>query len=98
MHHISERQGRIDILVNNAGYPFDRKIWNKRFHEVTEDDFERVIDVDLKGTFRLSQAADSDYDKKCRNQQTATRRGVGGVIINIASTPADLRIHGRCPI
>lgn len=77
MRHVVERHGRVDILVNNAGYPFDRKIWTKRFHEVTEDEFDRVIQVDLRGTLRLCQAAIPFMIKIG-----------GGVIINIASTPA----------
>jgi NAD(P)-dependent dehydrogenase (short-subunit alcohol dehydrogenase family) len=56
MRHMADRHGRIDILVNNAGYPFDRKIWNKRFHEVAREEFDKVKEVDLKGTLRLSQA------------------------------------------
>ncbi len=83
MCHVAERHKRIDILINNAGYPFDRMIWNKSFHEVAEEDLEKVIDVDLKGTFRLSQAA---IRFMIKNVSIAT--GVGGVIINIASTPA----------
>jgi 3-oxoacyl-[acyl-carrier protein] reductase len=55
-HHMAKRHEHIDILVNNAGYPFDRKIWNKRFDEVAEEDFERVIEVDLKGTYKPSKA------------------------------------------
>jgi len=97
VHHISERQGRIDILVNNAGYPFDRKIWNKQFHEVTEDDFERVIDVDLEGTFRLSQAAIPIMIKNVGISSTTGRGGGGGVIINIASTPAISGYTGGAP-
>jgi 3-oxoacyl-[acyl-carrier protein] reductase len=77
VQHVAERHGRIDILVNNAGYPFDRKIWTKRFHEVTEDELDRVIQVDLKGTFRL-----------CHSTLPIMFKGGGGVIINIASTPA----------
>lgn len=75
--HVVERHGRVDILVNNAGYPFDRKIWTKRFHEVAEEEFDRIIQVDLRGTLRLCQAA-IPYMIKAG----------GGVIINIASTPA----------
>ncbi|HXG07999.1 MAG TPA: SDR family NAD(P)-dependent oxidoreductase [Nitrososphaera sp.] len=73
----AERHGGIDILVNNAGYPFDRKIWKKRFHEVTEDEFDKIIQVDLKGTLRL-----------CISTIPIMIRGGGGVIINISSTPA----------
>jgi 3-oxoacyl-[acyl-carrier protein] reductase len=83
VRQVAERHKHIDILINNAGYPFDRMIWNKRFHEVAEEDLERVIEVDLKGTFRLSQAAIPFMMKNCNRSG-----GVGVVIINIASTPA----------
>ena len=83
MHRVAERHKHIDILINNAGYPFDRMIWNKRFHEVAEQDLEKIIDTDLKGTFRLSQAAIPFMIKNI-----SSARGTGGVIINIASTPA----------
>ena len=83
MRLVAERHKHIDILINNAGYPFDRMIWNKSFHEVVEEDLEKVINVDLKGTFRLSQAAIPFMIKN-----VSSSRGAGGVIINIASTPA----------
>jgi 3-oxoacyl-[acyl-carrier protein] reductase len=83
MRLVAERHKHIDILINNAGYPFDRMIWNKSFHEVAEEDLEKVINVDLKGTFRLSQAAIPFMIKNF-----SSSRGAGGVIINIASTPA----------
>jgi NAD(P)-dependent dehydrogenase (short-subunit alcohol dehydrogenase family) len=77
LRHLIERHKRIDILVNNAGYPFDRKIWYKKLHEVTEEEVYNVLEVDLMGTFRLSQAAISLMIKNG-----------SGVIINISSTPA----------
>jgi 3-oxoacyl-[acyl-carrier protein] reductase len=83
MRRVAERHKHIDILINNAGYPFDRMIWNKRFHEVAEEDLEKIIDTDLKGTFRLSQAAIPFMIKN-----VSSARGTGGVIINIASIPA----------
>jgi 3-oxoacyl-[acyl-carrier protein] reductase len=76
MRNLLQKYKQVDILVNNAGYPFDRKIWYKKFHEVTEDEVDRVIAVDLKGTFRLSRAVIPQMVKK------------GGVIISISSTPA----------
>ncbi|MCZ6678321.1 MAG: SDR family NAD(P)-dependent oxidoreductase, partial [Candidatus Poribacteria bacterium] len=42
--------GRIDGLVNNAGVNFV-----KRFLSTTPDDWERVISVDLRAVFFLSQ-------------------------------------------
>ncbi|HXX66284.1 MAG TPA: glucose 1-dehydrogenase [Polyangiaceae bacterium] len=43
--------GRIDILVNNAGIGLPAPA-----EEVTEDDFDRTLRVNLKGTFFVSQA------------------------------------------
>ena len=43
---------KLDILVNNAGlYPFTP------FDKMSEDDWDKVIDVNLKGTFLCSQSA-----------------------------------------
>jgi len=45
--------GRIDILINNAGITRDNLIL-----KMTEDDFDQVIDINLKGVFNcLKQAA-----------------------------------------
>ena len=45
------RFGRIDVLVNNAGITLDARIQN-----MTEDQFDRVINVNLKGTYNSSKA------------------------------------------
>ena len=44
--------GRLDILVNNAGIIRDNLI-----HKMTEDDFDRVLAIHLRGAFLCSQAA-----------------------------------------
>jgi NAD(P)-dependent dehydrogenase (short-subunit alcohol dehydrogenase family) len=49
---VIERHGRLDILVNNAGVTADRTVL-----KMTDDDWRRVIDVNLSGAFYLSQAA-----------------------------------------
>jgi 2-deoxy-D-gluconate 3-dehydrogenase len=65
--------GRLDILVNNAGiYPFNSAL------DITEDVWDRVLDINLKGTFFFSQAATRQMIKA----------GNGGRIINIASIDA----------
>jgi NAD(P)-dependent dehydrogenase (short-subunit alcohol dehydrogenase family) len=68
-----DRFGRVDVLVNNAGMsPVYRKIT-----DVTEDLYDKVLDVNLKGPFRLSALI---------GERMAARDG--GSIINISSTAA----------
>jgi 3-oxoacyl-[acyl-carrier protein] reductase len=43
--------GEVDILVNNAGVGVFRPA-----HELTEEDWDRVIDTNLKGVFLMSRA------------------------------------------
>ncbi len=44
--------GRVDIVVNNAG-----NLRDAIFHRMTEEEFDSVIAVHLKGTFNVSRAA-----------------------------------------
>jgi 3-oxoacyl-[acyl-carrier protein] reductase len=48
---VIERYGEIDVLVNNAGIIRDAMVT-----KMTEEDWDRVIDVDLKGPFQMVQA------------------------------------------
>ena len=51
MDQVHKRFGRIDILVNNAGI-----IRRGTIETVTEEDWDRVIEVNLKGTFNCCKA------------------------------------------
>ena len=64
------RFGRIDILVNNAGIS-----WGAPTLEMPFEKWREVMDTNLDGTFRLSQAV-------CRQ---FTLQGGGGRILNVAS-------------
>ncbi len=64
--------GRIDILVNNAGIA----IW-KPFFEVTEEIWDRTLEVNLKGAFLCSQKVAGHM-----------KENGGGCIINISSLAA----------
>lgn len=65
--------GRVDILVNNAGI-----CQFKPFLELTEEEWDRTLNINLKGYFLCAQAAAKEMAKKKSG-------GGGGVIINIAS-------------
>jgi NAD(P)-dependent dehydrogenase (short-subunit alcohol dehydrogenase family) len=66
-----ERFGRLDVLVNNAGTDV-----TKPFDEMTEIEFDRVLDVNLRGPAVMTRASLS-----------ALRR-TGGHIVNVCSTAA----------
>ena len=49
---VIEQHGRLDILVNNAGITIDKTV-----AKMTDDDWNKVLSVNLSGAFYLSQAA-----------------------------------------
>lgn len=54
MDYVMERYGRLDLLVNNAGVaPLERR----DLLEMDEESFDRVININLKGTLFLCQLA-----------------------------------------
>lgn len=70
-----ERFGRLNILVNNAGVaPCVRK----DMLEITEEDFDAVMNINLKGTYFLTQAAALEIRKQKR-----------GYIVNTGSISSD---------
>ena len=48
---VTDKYGRIDVLVNNAGIVDDAM-----FRKMTDEQFDRVIDINLKGTFNCAHA------------------------------------------
>jgi NAD(P)-dependent dehydrogenase (short-subunit alcohol dehydrogenase family) len=64
--------GRLDILINNAGGSLHTPY---RFEEIDENAWDKVVDVNLKGTFLCCQAAVKQFRKQ----------GRGGKIVNISA-------------
>lgn len=68
-NNIQSKYKNVDVLVNNAGIIKDNLI-----HKMSLDDFEKVIDVNLKGTWLM-----------CRETAKIMREQKSGRIINITS-------------
>ena len=69
VRQVLDEFGRIDILINNAGMNWDGVVW-----KMTEEQWDRVIEVDLKGTFNYTRAVTPIF-----------REGGAGKIVNITS-------------
>ncbi|MDK2124591.1 3-oxoacyl-[acyl-carrier-protein] reductase [Parachitinimonas caeni] len=48
---VKDKYGRIDVLVNNAGIVADAQLY-----KMTEEQFDRVIDINLKGVYNCTKA------------------------------------------
>lgn len=67
---VSNKTGSVDFLINNAGV-----MGEPQFLKISEDDWDRVLAVNLKGVFNCSQAV----------IPLMLKRAEGGKIINISS-------------
>jgi len=68
---VRKSQSRIDILVNNAGIELERS-----FEKLTQQDWDLILDVNLRGAFLLTQAAVPLFPDS------------GGAIVNVSSIHA----------
>jgi NAD(P)-dependent dehydrogenase (short-subunit alcohol dehydrogenase family) len=77
-----ERHGRVDMVVNNAGLEAEPHA----IPEVKLEDFQRVLDVNLTGTFLMMKTA-----------IPALRAGGGGTIVNLASVLGEVAMPQLSP-
>ena len=75
--------GAVHGLVNNAGVNFV-----KPFLDVTEEEWDRVLDIDLKGSFFLTQLC---------ARQMVRQSPAGGAIVQIASVHTHASLAGGSP-
>jgi len=75
MQQIVDKFGRVDIAVNNAGIEI-----KKPFLEVTDDEWNKVIAVNLFGSYLVSQVA----------ARQMVKQGQGGKLIFISSVHEDI--------
>jgi 3-oxoacyl-[acyl-carrier protein] reductase len=76
---VMERFGHIDILVNNAGIARDKLILR-----MTEEDWDAVLNINLKGTFNCTKAVIKHMVKQR-----------SGKIVNIASVVGEMGNAGQ---
>lgn len=77
-----EHFGRLDIMVNNAGYESRTPVLDS-----SEEDFDRVLAINLKGAFFGVQRA----------ARQMVKQGEGGRIINISSVHEAWPMPGNAP-
>ena len=81
MNQVQKTLGRIDILVNNAGI-----IRRGTIETVTEEDWDRVIEVNLKGTFNCCKAV-AGIMKQQGYGKIVNVSSIAGKIGDITSAP-----------
>jgi 3-oxoacyl-[acyl-carrier protein] reductase len=77
---VKDAFGRIDFLINNAGVTRDNLILRMK-----EEDWDRVVDTNLKGAWNFSKAA----------LRTMLRQDTGGSILNITSISGSIGMPGQ---
>ena len=75
-----EEFGRLDVMVTNAGILRDTVLW-----KMSDDDFDAVIDVHLRGTFTCARAAAVRFREQ----------GTGGRLVLISSPAGQLGNFGQ---
>jgi glucose 1-dehydrogenase len=75
-----DRFGRLDVLVNNAGIETRTSLL-----ETTEDDYQRVLDINLKSAFFGTQLAAKQF----------IAQGTPGLVLNISSVHEDWPMPGN---
>lgn len=82
VQEVIDENGQIDVLVNNAGVNLPKPAF-----EVTEEDWDTMLDTNVKALFFLTQAVGQHFIDK----------GIKGKIINIASQLAFVGYVKRAP-
>ncbi|MEM9206933.1 MAG: SDR family NAD(P)-dependent oxidoreductase [Pseudomonadota bacterium] len=72
VERVSKKWGRLDVVVNNAGV-----VSPDRVSEVDDATYNRIFDINMRGTFHMTQAA-----------LPLIRNGGAGSIINVSSVAA----------
>ncbi len=88
---IHEKVGKVDILVNNAGIE-----WEGLLTDMSENEWDRLFDVNVKGVFLCSKAATEDMvSKKCgRIINVSSMWGIAGASCEVAYSASKAALIG----
>lgn len=84
LHQAEESYGPVDVLINNAGV----EAGAKTYAMIDEDDWDFVLDTNLKSVWRLS---------KMYTESVVKNKQKEGNVINVASITAYRTIKGQFP-
>ena len=87
VQHALQLHGHIDVLVNNAGI-----FRAADFLEISEEDFDAVLRVNLKGAFLMGQAVAREMVRHAPPGASAAASTCHGVIVNMSSVNGVLAI------
>ena len=76
VEHVAEAFGRIDVLIGNAGV-----VYGTPLEEIAADEYDEVLDVNLRGNFQMAQAVVSQM----RTQEPTAGAESRGSIVLISS-------------
>lgn len=87
LRHVREQFGRLDVLVNNAGVAPEVRA---DILEATPGSFDRLISINLRGPYFLTQAA-----AKWMIEQRRADAGYRGCVVNVSSVSAAVASTSR---
>ena len=87
LRHVREQFGRLDVLVNNAGVAPEVRA---DLMEATPGSFDRVMSINLRGPYFLTQAA-----AKWMVEQRQADAGFRGCVVNVSSVSAAIASVNR---
>ena len=75
MQETVKKFGRVDVLLNNAAIYVTQKLWKGPVEDLDLDEWDRVIEVNLKGCFPVQQSGDPDHEAAALGQDHQHRLG-----------------------